>query len=647
MNVSGETTRLSYTAVRGSNTTLREEAVEAILKSMREDDGRLRCIAIKALGEMKAEGAVEELAQYLRDPDPDVRCDAATALGLIGDRKAVAPLTEALNDKEGPVRICAVQSLGILRDPAAVLPLIDIIRFGEDFFYDFGGDMSGNYRWEIEERAVKSLGQIGDNRVAGPMLEMLKREDSEFMMGPLLQSLFMIGDKTVYSGISSYLKNPDPVVRRAAAGAFAYAKDREAVNFLTDALVDEDSVVKIRAIEAIGKVGKEGDLIPVILLLKDGDREVRLAALEVTGKIGGESSIRHILPLLKDPDKEVRRKAVEVLGKIASPESVEPLLKILGNPDENEAVYREAVMSLIKIGDQRAAGALINLARDRRRDKTVRIKALFGIGRIKSVEGLEAVIDIIMEKKEDHDIRRAALQSLPLFDEKSVLGAISADLADLDADELSRIGVSRALKGFKSVESEAILVSLLINDACEAVRIESAISLAYRGNDAGFGIIVRVVKDGKAGDYPDIFDAVKNIKDKKAVELLLDAVNSSDTSIRCAAIRSLGNMGDKDAVLLLISLLNNDAADVRREAVITLGALADKRAVASLLTSLFNPEMFHNFRNELIRSLAVIDVKEATETLLDVLGDEKKREQHWIAIEALSAIHSMTEGVPL
>ena len=645
--MSEEMTGLSLQKKTGSSTSLKEEAIEAILKSVRDGDGRLRCIAIKALGDMKADGVVEALIQCLKDPDPDVRCDAATSLGFIGDRKAVAPLIDLLNDEEGPVRICSVQSLGLLGDPAAVEPLINVIRSGKDIFYDLGGDMAGNYRWEIEEKAVKVLGTIGDSRAAGPLLEMLAGEDSEFILGALLQSIVMVGDKGVYNAISPYLKNHDPAVRRAAVGAFAYAKDREAASFLADALVDDDSVVKIKAIEALGKVGKEGDLIPVILLLKDRDKNIRFAALEVIGNICGESTIRHILPLLKDQDRDVRRKAVEVLGKIASPESIEPLVELLGNPDENEVVYGEVVMSLIKIGDQRAAGPLINLVRDRRRDKTVRIKALFGIGRIRSVEGLEAVIDIIMEKKEDQDVRRAAVQSLPLFDEKAVLGAISADLADPDADELSRRGIARAMKGFRSVESEAILFLLLINDASEDVRLDAAISLAYRGNDSGFGIIVRVVKDGKAGDYPDIFDAVKNIKDKKAVGLLLDAVRGSDISVRCAAIRALGNMGDKDAVLLLISLLNDDAADVRREAVIALGALADKRAIASLLTSLFDLEMFYNLRNDIVRSLAGIDMSEAVETLLDVLGDEKKREQHWIAIEALSAIHSMTEGVSL
>lgn len=639
MYMGSEAVGLSSMAVGGNKTPHREEAVEAILKSMKEGDGRLRCIAIKALGEMKAKGALEELIQYLRDPDPDVRCDAATSLALIGDRKAVAPLIGGLTDKDGQVRICTIESLGLLRDPAAVEPLINIIRSGENFFYDFGGDLSGNYRWEIEERAVKALGEIGDIRAANSLLEMLKREDSEFILGALLQSLVMVGDKEVYNTLSPYLKNHDPAVRRLAAGAFAYAKDREAVSFLADALLDEDSVVKIKAIEAIGKVGKEGDLIPVILLLRERDKNVRLAALEVTGNIGGESTIRHILPLLKDPDREVRRKAVEVLGKFTSLESIEPLVGILGNPDENEAVSGETVMSLIKIGDQRASGALIKLAKDRKKDKTVRNKALLGLGRLRSIEGLDAVIEIIMEKDEDQDLRSTAIRSLSLFDERAVLGAIAADLADPATDEFSRIRIARTLKCFKSIESEALLFSIKLNDGSEAVRIEAAISLACRGNDAGLGTIVNIVKDGKSGDYPDIFDAVCRIKNKKAVELLIGAVNSSDTSVKCAAIRALGNIRDKDVVLLLISLLNDDAADVRREAVIALGVLADKRAITHLLTSLFNTEMFFNMRNEIIRSLDGIDAEETIEALLDVLEDEKKREQHWIATEAVSMIY--------
>ena len=64
------------------------------------DEGDLRSLAAKALGQIGDAHAVEPLVAALQDKDSDVRLKAAEALGRIGDAHAVEPLSAALRDED-------------------------------------------------------------------------------------------------------------------------------------------------------------------------------------------------------------------------------------------------------------------------------------------------------------------------------------------------------------------------------------------------------------------------------------------------------------------------------------------------------------------------------------------------------------------
>ena len=76
------------------------KAVEPLIVSLKDSDGRVRRGAVTALGMLKDLRAVEPLIAALKDPDPQVRHAAVGALKHIGDRRAAEPLRLALNDPE-------------------------------------------------------------------------------------------------------------------------------------------------------------------------------------------------------------------------------------------------------------------------------------------------------------------------------------------------------------------------------------------------------------------------------------------------------------------------------------------------------------------------------------------------------------------
>jgi len=97
-------------------------------------------------------------------------------------------------------------------------------------------------------------------------------------------------------------------------------------------------------------------------LLHDKVKAVRVDASEALVLIG-QAAVPLLLEALKHDEWLVRLHAVEALGKIKSPESVEPLLFLLFN-DRDAAIREDATRSLGEIGDPRAVDFLLTAMTD-------------------------------------------------------------------------------------------------------------------------------------------------------------------------------------------------------------------------------------------------------------------------------------------
>ncbi|MBI5286108.1 MAG: HEAT repeat domain-containing protein [Deltaproteobacteria bacterium] len=616
---------------------LKKMIVDALILSMKDGDSRLRCYAVKALGVMKAKEAVEPLRGFLNDPDPDVRCNVVTALGETGDKRVVPSLIPLLEDEDPFVRVSAIQAIENIGDPLAVEPLIQAMT-STPSFPAFLGELSCDYGWEVRERAISALGGMKDTRVVQALTDFLKDGDADMWQGAIFKSLVQLGDRKGIEVVAGYLKNPDTAVRRRASGTFLYAQDPSVVDHLKRVLTDEDGLVKVNLIKAMGRLGNENDMASLIPLLKDKDNDVRLKAMEVIARRGGRKAVEYILPLLHDPTSSIRRKVAELLGSVGDKDCVEPLIDTL-----KKDVCGEAILSLGKIGDEGAVKPIIAILKDRKRVKDLRAKATFALGELKTIEGLQAILNIASDKGEDHHLRGIAIQSLPWFDEKVVIEGITPLLKD--GDNLFKIGFSRILRDFKDQETDDLLLHLLRDEDPE-VKKESAIALAYRGKEIGLVILSPLInppcEGGRRGeegeDFSPICDAIKNIKSERAKELLTEGLKGEDPSLRWASLRAIGQIGDKGLAGPVIGLLADSSREVRREAVVALGRLGYKGALRPLVTALFDYEGFGNLRQEVATALKAIDQEEAIALLLERLMDRGVKANHWVAIEALSIV---------
>ena len=81
--------------------------------------------------------------------------------------------------------------------------------------------------------------------------------------------------------------------------------------------------------------------------LKDPNSIVRKAAAEALGKLNDTSAVEPLVELLDDEDPEVRAEAAASLGKLNDTRAVEPLIRLLD--DKDIWVKEETIRSLCRL----------------------------------------------------------------------------------------------------------------------------------------------------------------------------------------------------------------------------------------------------------------------------------------------------------
>ncbi|NWF72939.1 MAG: HEAT repeat domain-containing protein [Nitrospirae bacterium] len=253
--------------------------------------------------------AIAEQIAALKDEDWAIREEAATMLGTFRDPRAVVPLVSMLRDRDRAVRDAAIGALLAIGEPA-VLPL---------------GACLSDPVLTVQELASSVLATIADARVL-----------TQLMVA---------------------LTSPDWIVRMHAAKALGRIRDPEAVGVLVPRLQDSVKAVREEASSALAAIG-EAALSSLLSALTHAEWLVRLHAVEALGKTGSPEAVAPLLSVLfNDQDRAVREDAIRALGQIGDARAVEFLITVTKEP----GLRPLAVEALGRIGDRRAVPVLINV----------------------------------------------------------------------------------------------------------------------------------------------------------------------------------------------------------------------------------------------------------------------------------------------
>ncbi len=512
-----------------------EDAVEALINVLADEDLEVRKAAAKGLGKLKTELAVESLIASLRDPQPEMRQIVTGALKAIGDKRATTPLVSLLRDDNPNVRYHAISALESLnwnpRDDAeramrcvASGKLNQAVNYGGAAIDALSFELRTGVHYKRIE-AVEALGKITDARVAKPLIGALRDEDAN--------------------------------VRAKAVEVLARIGDARAVDPLIGALKDRDSRVRATAVEALTKIGDARAVQALTNLLQDSSPEVRTAAAEALGKMKDPVAVEALMNMLKDSDGDIRHISVVALGKIGDSRAIGSLVAALIDKSENVRQAAEAALPKIDVHWEKSSEAMraVPILESAVQSKEYWVRQA-ATGVLKRVAG-----ESILPTAEDEEITTVTDRAQQRRRDAAQL--FVALLRDSDRD--LRLAAAEALREIGNKNSVTALIEAL-GDPDQWVRRASAKSLQalkWEATDDGQKAFLfaalknwnELISLGAFAVHPLIFllrdpvtrnaamDTLAKIRDVDVTEPLMEALNDPDKNVRKAVAKTLMALG--------------------------------------------------------------------------------------------------------
>lgn len=200
-------------------------------------------------------------------------------------------------------------------------------------------------------------------------------DDDPYVRAAAIRGLVEYEGTDVLPTLTDMLQNDsDTDVRREAAiglGRYALAaefdqldeEDARAVKLaLTDSAenLDEDELVRARAVEALGAISGEETQNLIESIYEEGSLWLQIGAIDAMGRSCDDVWLPTVLNEMENASPEMRHAAAYAAGSIGSEEAVEQL-SLLAARDPDRQVQLAAVHSLGEIGGRRAKVALNNL----------------------------------------------------------------------------------------------------------------------------------------------------------------------------------------------------------------------------------------------------------------------------------------------
>jgi len=385
-------------------------------------------------------------------------------------------------------------------------------------------------------------------------------------------------------------------------------KAKRDVKGLIEALRYKDEYVRKDAAIALGKIGDERAIDPLIQALKD-KHYVRREAARALGVIGGERVVGPLIQALRHEDGTVRMYAASALGKIRDERAIDPLIQALKD-NINDRYDRKNFSEPLRIIGKPAIGPLIEALKDED-DRFLR-ETLGKMGEL----ALEPLIRAL--KDEDWRVREGVAEALGETGDERALIPLVQILEDMDSSVRYTVAFALDKLGWKPSNDKEKVHYLIARKKWS--QLEEA-------GEPAVEPLIRALKDRHVDVRKSIAEALGMMGDQRAVEPLIEALKDENEGVREVAALALGMMGDQRAVEPLIEALKDGCADVRGNAAEALGRLGDVRAAESLTQTLENGYRY---------------VRENAALALGMMGDQRAVEP---LIEAMKEVHSDFEVI--
>ena len=299
---------------------------DRIVITVYTDAERIACMW--AIGEIGFDQVgLDALKVQLKDKDPLIRLHAAIGIVKMDEEDGVEQIKNALADEQEAL----VQ--------AALHGLEESNYFGVPLLVELAarpGPQQTRIRQVVDQVKEQLIAQLEAE-------EPTQRQRSARALG-------QIGDMSARDPLLSLLDDPNNLVRFSAAAALATFNAAEGIEFLFDALQDEDPILRANAVKFLTEVQKNSGSVEqqLVTALANDSPLSRAGAAQVLGQAQVASAIQALLTATEDPIPEVRCNAVIALGQIGASETRSRIEALLEDGDETVSYYAE--WALNKLG---------------------------------------------------------------------------------------------------------------------------------------------------------------------------------------------------------------------------------------------------------------------------------------------------------
>ncbi|MFA4948463.1 MAG: HEAT repeat domain-containing protein, partial [Candidatus Krumholzibacteriia bacterium] len=358
----------------------------------------------------------------------------------------------------------------------------------------------------LPPRIGEILVSIGDAAIPSLQAE-LRRSPSEHVRMWAAEILGWLNAASAAAVLADALSDISPEVRAKAAGALGKIKDDRAVNMLLELLVsDPVPFVRVKASQALGLIGHPAVIDYLVNILKDPEWWVRVRAVEALEKLG-DKAVAALLPALEDEDLEVRKRAAmalerigyveKILDEYGQPEFKRELRKILCLVAEagiiesigqklmtaNKPLKKRIVRILGEARVIEAAGPLLELLH-KTSEWSLKARIIESLGKIGAKEAIPYLVEHL--KNEESWVRKATVDSLGQLEAHNITDDIARILDD--PSPLAREAALEALLQLKGARHREKIERLLIDPTPRvkqtAIRVMRELDLALNEETA-------------------------------------------------------------------------------------------------------------------------------------------------------------------
>lgn len=312
-----------------------------------ENDESIRQTALVILGRIGDAAAVSVVLSGLECASADVRATAVEALGRIGERETAGRIIRMLNDPHPVVRLHTVIALQKIPDLRALRPLHEILQ--------------SDSPPELRRHVVIALGATKDPRAVSEIALQIRDADPA-MLYAIAGALSICADMTAIRPLEQLLGCADSRVQIKAINGLRRTSCSRAAKLILPFLNDANPALRRHAVDAIGDLDPVAEIDLVTdLLVNDVSCEVRAAAARALGRTGDRRVVPALESALRD-QSSVRCAAVIGLTSLGLPDAVPPLLAMLRDPAPE--VRYHAVSGLGKLQADTAGTAIKAMVED-------------------------------------------------------------------------------------------------------------------------------------------------------------------------------------------------------------------------------------------------------------------------------------------